>query len=64
MVVAAGNLYCNEFVPILERHNLTKEQIYNADKAGLFWSGLPSKTLAVYSENLASGYKLSKERIN
>lgn len=47
----------------LEQDNLIKEQIYNADETGLFLKALPYKTPADLSENTATGYKVSKERI-
>lgn len=59
----AANLYCNELLRIIERHNLTMEQIYNVDETGLFWKALPSKTIVHNSQKSPPGYKVSKERI-
>ena len=59
----AVECFKKEFEQIVERHQLTPSQIYNADETGLNWKCLPTKTLAAASERSAPGYKSSKERI-
>lgn len=48
---------------VIERLNLTSEQIYNADETGLYWKLLPSKTYVSDKEKTAPGRKISKQRI-
>lgn len=59
----ATDLYKNEFLRIIERHDLSRAQIYNADETGLYWKALPSKTLVDRTEKSAPGHKLIKETI-
>ncbi|XP_063884929.1 jerky protein homolog [Scylla paramamosain] len=42
--------FVDRFAKIVEEHNLTSEQIYNADETGLFYRCLPRTTLASESE--------------
>uniref|UniRef100_A0A8C4SR40 HTH CENPB-type domain-containing protein n=1 Tax=Erpetoichthys calabaricus TaxID=27687 RepID=A0A8C4SR40_ERPCA len=48
----AAALYVMEFKRLVEAHDLSPDQLYNADETGLYWKVLPSK-----------GHKSSKERI-
>lgn len=48
---------------IIERLDLTTEQIYNADETSLYWKLLPSKTYVSQTEKTAPGRKTSKQRI-
>lgn len=59
----AATLFNENFNSLVEKCNLTTDQIYNADESGLFWKMLPSKTLAAQSEKSAPGHKSSKERL-
>ncbi|XP_045473872.1 jerky protein homolog-like [Harmonia axyridis] len=59
----AAELFLAEFKRLIERYDLSSEQVYNADETGLFWKSLPSKTLAMQNEKSAPGHKCSKERI-
>ncbi|XP_067135810.1 jerky protein homolog-like [Centruroides vittatus] len=52
-------LYQIEFMKLIQSHNLSLEQIYNADETGLFWKALPSK-----SDKTPFGFKSNKERIS
>ncbi|XP_023219539.1 jerky protein homolog-like [Centruroides sculpturatus] len=52
-------LYQMEFMKLIQSHNLSLEQIYNADETGLFWKALPSK-----SDKTPFGFKSNKERIS
>ena len=44
----------------LERYPL--EDVFNCDETGLFWKGLPNRTLVV-QEDKSKGGKLAKERV-
>lgn len=44
--------------------NLGPDQIYNADKSGLFCHLLPKKSIVYRAEASAPGRKLAKDRIN
>lgn len=41
---------------------LSQDDVYNADETGLNWKALPKKSLASRQENVARGFKVSKER--
>lgn len=45
------------------KEGLRSDQILNADKTGLNFQMLPSKTFSSKSENTAPGFKKSKERV-
>jgi hypothetical protein len=51
---AAGK-FVEEFTKLISDENITAEQIYNADKTGLFWRCLPRRTLAAGNEDKAFG---------
>lgn len=51
--------FCGNFQAFVERENLQPEQIYGADQTGLFWKCLPSRTLALETEQ-SSGYRSSE----
>ncbi|XP_063843933.1 jerky protein homolog [Scylla paramamosain] len=55
--------FVDRFAKIVEEHNLTSEQIYNADETGLFYRCLPRTTLASESEGDVKGFKQSKDRL-
>ncbi|KAK8391002.1 hypothetical protein O3P69_016979 [Scylla paramamosain] len=55
--------FVDRFAKIVEEHNLTTEQIYNADETGLFYRCLPRTTLARESEGDVKGFKQSKDRL-
>ncbi|XP_030879716.1 tigger transposable element-derived protein 2 [Halichoerus grypus] len=59
----AASEFCGNFQEFVERENLQPEQIYGADQTGLFWKCLPSRTLALETEQNTSGYRSSRERI-
>ena len=48
---------------IIQEEGLSHDSIFNADKTGLFWKILPSKTFVHAGESTVPGRKLSKERI-
>lgn len=55
--------FVEEFQNLIKEHNLTPEQIYNADETSLFWRYVPRKTYVAPEESAPSGVKDSKERL-
>jgi hypothetical protein len=55
--ISAADLYVTEFKRLVATHDLSPEQIYNADNTGLYWKALPSKTLVSQEEKSAPGHK-------
>ena len=59
--INAANAWIDKTLPgLLQRY--APEDIYNADESGLFYEGLPNKTLAYKGEKCFGG-KLSKKRV-
>ncbi|GBN11758.1 hypothetical protein AVEN_272694-1 [Araneus ventricosus] len=56
--------YVETFEEIIEKENLTRDQIYNANETGLFYRMMPLKSLASKEEASAPGYKKSKYRVS
>jgi hypothetical protein len=52
----AAEEYIDTFAKVVQEHDLTPVQIYNADETGLLWRCLPNKTLAG-GEEVADGFK-------
>ena len=48
---------------LIERENLTLQNIYNCDETGLCYRMLPNKTLTAWSKKEAAGMKKRKERV-
>ena len=61
--VSAVDPFKDELQDVLEREQLTLDQLYNCDETGLFYRMLPNKTLAGRSEKDASAMKKQKERV-
>ncbi|XP_005302607.2 jerky protein homolog [Chrysemys picta bellii] len=59
----AAEKYCEFFRNLIAEHDLSPEQIYNADETCLFWRCLPNSTLAGASESKAAGFKQNKDRL-
>ncbi|XP_025050506.1 jerky protein homolog [Alligator sinensis] len=59
----AAEKYCVFFNKLVAEHDLSPDQIYNADKTGLFWRCLPNSALAGAGESSAAGFKQNKDRI-
>lgn len=59
----AASDFSEKLKQIIERENLTPEQVYNIDETGLNYKLLPKKTFASSQEKSASGFKVNKERI-
>lgn len=57
----AATLFVDEFKEFTEKHQLTREQIYNVIESGLFWKRLPCETLAAKFEEHAPGHKMNTE---
>ena len=51
------------FTEFIKNQNLTAEQIYNADKAAIYWKYVPRRTVATVCENGVSGFKDNKEPV-
>lgn len=60
---AAANEYKITFQKLVDEHQLSPAQIYNADETGLLWRCLPNSTLAGAEESSAKGFKKNKDRI-
>uniref|UniRef100_A0A1B6ML08 HTH CENPB-type domain-containing protein n=1 Tax=Graphocephala atropunctata TaxID=36148 RepID=A0A1B6ML08_9HEMI len=60
---AAANEYKITFQNLINDHNLSPSQIYNADETGLLWRCLPNSTLAGAEESSAKGFKKNKDRL-
>ena len=48
---------------LMEKENLTFNNLYNCDETGLMYRMLPEKTLSIISEKSADGMKKQKDRI-
>lgn len=59
----AVQLFRDKLHKVLDKDNLTGDQIFNCDETGLNYKMLPEKTLASKAEKAAPGYKRSKERV-
>ncbi|XP_064419100.1 jerky protein homolog [Latimeria chalumnae] len=59
----AAENYCEFFCKLVAEHDLSADQIYNADETGLLWRCLPTSTLAGAGEASASGFKQNKDRL-
>jgi hypothetical protein len=49
MVISRLQCISGIFLELTARGNLYLEQIYNADRTGVFWKGLPTKTSKFWS---------------
>lgn len=59
----AANLFKENIKLIIEDGDYDFNNVYNADETGLYWKVLPSKSLASRHEEIAPGFKSSKQRI-
>lgn len=60
---SAISTFIHEFRGKMEKMQLTKEQVYNADESGLYYRLLPDRTYVAASEKTAPGRKIEKQRI-
>lgn len=60
---AAVEPFCRLIKELMDKENLTLDQVYNCDETGLNFKMLPAKTLASKEEKSAPGHKKSKERL-
>lgn len=51
------------FAAYIKKHKIKLENIYNADETGLYWRGLPRRTLITCNETNPAGWKVAKERV-
>ncbi|GBO06777.1 Jerky -like [Araneus ventricosus] len=61
--IAAGNSLFAELQDLIVKEKLTAHHIYNCDKTGLYWSALPTKSLAAENEVVAPGRNKRKDRM-
>lgn len=59
----AAATFSTEFSEFIDQHDLSPHQIYNADETGLYWKGLPTRSLVFKAESNAPGYKMCKDRL-
>ena len=59
----AAEKYVDTLEKLVKEHNLTPEQIYNADETGLYWRAVPRSTLVTAEEHVVAGIKEAKERV-
>lgn len=52
-----------DILQLIEKEGLTNDHLFNADKTGLPWRGLPSCSLCHGGETQARNFKKSKERV-
>jgi hypothetical protein len=52
-----------KFLNIVQKTQLSREQVYNADESALFWRVLPGTTWVHEKEKSAPGRKVSKDRL-
>jgi hypothetical protein len=70
ILLCGGELFCAnavatdafhaDFQKCMLEKELKSDQMYNADKSGLCWKGLPIRTLAFEKEKCVPGHKSSK----
>ena len=53
----------SKFLEITSKYNLHCDQIYNADKTGLYYRCLPTRTLAGNNEKSVTSFKVNKDRL-
>lgn len=59
----AAEEFIEEFSKLVQKENLSPEQVYNMDETGLFWRYFPRNTLATSDETAPTGVKDAKERV-
>ena len=55
--------FIHDFLEMIARENLTRDQIYNADETALCWRAIPTRTLAGPCESKVEVSKADKERL-
>ncbi|CAM5145958.1 unnamed protein product [Eretmochelys imbricata] len=59
----AAKAYPKQLKKIIEEKGYLPEQVFNADKTGLFWEKMPNRTYTTKSERQAPGFKAAKDCI-
>ncbi|GFS62976.1 tigger transposable element-derived protein 1 [Trichonephila clavipes] len=59
----AAKIFPEELAKIIEDGDYSADQVFNADKTGLYWKKLPNRTYIAKDEKTASGHKASKDRV-
>ena len=52
-----------EFKKIIDDNDFTPDLVFNMDESGLYWKQLSSRTCISREENLAPGFKASKDQL-
>lgn len=55
--------FCKTFNEFIKENDYDLDEVYNADESGLYWRGLPNKTLICANEKGAAGGKMQKDRV-
>ena len=55
--------FIHDFLEMIARENLTRDQIYNADETAFCWRAIPTRTLAGPGESKVEGAKADKVRL-
>ena len=55
--------FIRDFLEMIARENLTRDQIYNTDETALCWKAIPTRTLVGPGESKVEGAKAEKERL-
>ncbi|GFV55293.1 tigger transposable element-derived protein 1 [Trichonephila clavipes] len=58
-----AKIFAEELAKIIEDGVYSADQVFNADKTGLYWKKLPNRTYIAKDEKTASGHKASKDRV-
>jgi len=59
----AAKSFKPELLKIIVDGGYDPDQVFNADETGLYWKKMPSRTYIAKSEQTASGFKVSKDRV-
>ena len=59
--IEATCVFAAEFKKIFEDSDFPPDLVFNMDETGLYWRMLPSRTYIAKEEELAPGFKTSKD---
>ena len=59
----AAEAYKDTFLRVIREHEVSIDQVYNADETAIYWRCLPTSTLGDFTEESAPGYKIDKDRV-